>query len=153
MGRVIRGQRKGAGSIFTSHTKHRKNAAQMRGIDPEEYALDALDPKVRAQAEEAYEADLKKKNIYVIDKKEVCIYNLHWEANFTSFSKKESQKIIANTSGLYSVNDGTTINIAKNFLIDMDRCINFIKNIDEIPIHFVCDAGLSTIAQFCDNIV
>jgi len=33
MGRVIRGQRKGAGSIFTSHTKHRKGAAQMRPLD------------------------------------------------------------------------------------------------------------------------
>jgi len=28
MGRVIRGQRKGAGSIFTSHSQHRKGAAQ-----------------------------------------------------------------------------------------------------------------------------
>jgi large subunit ribosomal protein L8e len=33
MGRVIRGQRKGAGSIFTSHTKHRKGAAKLRNVD------------------------------------------------------------------------------------------------------------------------
>ncbi|KAK3752992.1 hypothetical protein QZH41_016306 [Actinostola sp. cb2023] len=33
MGRVIRGQRKGAGSIFTSHTKHRKGAANLRVQD------------------------------------------------------------------------------------------------------------------------
>jgi large subunit ribosomal protein L8e len=33
MGRVIRGQRKGAGSIFTSHTKHRKGAARLRPVD------------------------------------------------------------------------------------------------------------------------
>ena len=92
-------------------------------------------------------------HIYAIDKKEVCLYNLHWEANLTSFSKKESQKVIANTSNLYSVNDGTTANVAKNFLVDMDRCIKFIKNIDDIPLHFICDAGLSTIAQFCDNVV
>lgn len=32
-GRVIRGQRKGAGSIFTSHTKHRKGPASLRAID------------------------------------------------------------------------------------------------------------------------
>ena len=33
MGRVIRGQRKGAGSIFRSHTKHRKGAAKLRVLD------------------------------------------------------------------------------------------------------------------------
>jgi len=33
MGRRIRGQRKGAGSIFTSHTHHRKGAAQYRALD------------------------------------------------------------------------------------------------------------------------
>jgi len=33
MGRVIRGQRKGAGGIFVSHTKHRKGAARHRPLD------------------------------------------------------------------------------------------------------------------------
>lgn len=33
MGRVIRGQRKGRGSIFTSHTKHRKGATGLRSLD------------------------------------------------------------------------------------------------------------------------
>merc|ERR1712072_851750 len=33
MGRVIRGQRKGRGSVFKSHTHHRKGAAKMRTID------------------------------------------------------------------------------------------------------------------------
>ena len=33
MGRRIRGQRKGAGSIFVSHTKHRKGAAKYRTLD------------------------------------------------------------------------------------------------------------------------
>ena len=33
MGRVIRGQRKGPGSIFKSHTKHRKGAAKLRSLD------------------------------------------------------------------------------------------------------------------------
>eukprot|EP01129_Flabellula_baltica_P017598 TRINITY_DN97_c0_g1_i1.p1 TRINITY_DN97_c0_g1~~TRINITY_DN97_c0_g1_i1.p1 ORF type:complete len:268 (-),score=58.32 TRINITY_DN97_c0_g1_i1:79-882(-) len=33
MGRVIRGQRKGRGSIFKSHTHHRKGAAKMRALD------------------------------------------------------------------------------------------------------------------------
>ena len=33
MGRVIRVQRKGRGSIFTAHTKHRKGAAKMRKLD------------------------------------------------------------------------------------------------------------------------
>jgi large subunit ribosomal protein L8e len=33
MGRVIRGQRKGHGSVFRSHTKHRKGAAKLRVLD------------------------------------------------------------------------------------------------------------------------
>lgn len=33
MGRVIRGQRKGRGSIFKSHTKHRKGSAKLRPVD------------------------------------------------------------------------------------------------------------------------
>jgi len=33
MGRIIRGQRKGRGSIFTSHTKHRKGACKLRPLD------------------------------------------------------------------------------------------------------------------------
>eukprot|EP00164_Ancoracysta_twista_P000509 GFYU01000679.1.p2 GENE.GFYU01000679.1~~GFYU01000679.1.p2 ORF type:complete len:267 (-),score=78.94 GFYU01000679.1:201-968(-) len=33
MGRVIRGQRKGAGGIFTAHTKHRIGAAKFRPLD------------------------------------------------------------------------------------------------------------------------
>ena len=33
MGRVIRAQRKGRGSIFTAHTKHRKAAPKLRSLD------------------------------------------------------------------------------------------------------------------------
>ncbi|KAJ2790536.1 60S ribosomal protein L2, partial [Coemansia guatemalensis] len=33
MGRVIRSQRKGAGSIFTSRTHRRKGAAKLRSLD------------------------------------------------------------------------------------------------------------------------
>lgn len=33
MGRVIRSQRKGAGSVFKSHNKHRKGAPKFRSID------------------------------------------------------------------------------------------------------------------------
>uniref|UniRef100_A0A3B5ACK1 Large ribosomal subunit protein uL2 n=1 Tax=Stegastes partitus TaxID=144197 RepID=A0A3B5ACK1_9TELE len=33
MGRVIRGQRKGAGSVFKAHVKHRKGAARLRHVD------------------------------------------------------------------------------------------------------------------------
>lgn len=33
MGRVIRSQRKGRGSVFKSHTKHRKGPARLRAID------------------------------------------------------------------------------------------------------------------------
>jgi len=33
MGRVIRGQRKGAGSVFRAHQKLRKGAAKLRSLD------------------------------------------------------------------------------------------------------------------------
>lgn len=33
MGRVIRGQRKGAGGIFRAHTKHRKGVPKFRPLD------------------------------------------------------------------------------------------------------------------------
>eukprot|EP00294_Goniomonas_avonlea_P017718 CAMPEP_0114570874 /NCGR_PEP_ID=MMETSP0114-20121206/17442_1 /TAXON_ID=31324 /ORGANISM="Goniomonas sp, Strain m" /LENGTH=36 /DNA_ID= /DNA_START= /DNA_END= /DNA_ORIENTATION= len=33
MGRVIRAQRKGAGSVFKSHTHRRKGAAKLRPLD------------------------------------------------------------------------------------------------------------------------
>uniref|UniRef100_T1IWF2 Large ribosomal subunit protein uL2 n=1 Tax=Strigamia maritima TaxID=126957 RepID=T1IWF2_STRMM len=33
MGRVIRSQRKGAGSVFRAHVKHRKGAAKLRAVD------------------------------------------------------------------------------------------------------------------------
>lgn len=33
MGRVIRSQRKGPGSVFKAHTKNRKGAAALRAVD------------------------------------------------------------------------------------------------------------------------
>ena len=36
MGRVIRAQRKGRGSVFTSHTQHRVGAAKLRVLDAAE---------------------------------------------------------------------------------------------------------------------
>lgn len=103
----------------------------------------------------SYDAFVKacfENNVYIFDKKATCFYNLYQNAYFTSFSQKESQKVIANTTGIYSPVYGVSKKVASNFLLDMDRCISFIDNVDEIPIYFVADAGLSTIAQFVDNI-
>ena len=100
-----------------------------------------------------YVNELKKNNIFAFNKKTTVLYNNHPHAVLTSFSKKDSQKIIVNTTGMFGELDGTTLNVAENFLIDMDRCISYIKNVDQIPVYFVADAGLSTIAQFCDNVV
>lgn len=94
-----------------------------------------------------------KANIFIFDKTDTCLYNNHPVGHFCSFSRKDSQKIIANTTGLAGEKMQAVSNVAKNFLIDMDRCIKFIQNIDEVSIFFVVDAGISTIAQFCDNIV
>ena len=161
--------------FFIKDSAQLNNACKMVGIDPDIYDIDNVffvenengmfeyngvkyDRKsncpaliIKTYAE--YLDDLKKSNIFVFNKKNTIIYNHHPEAVFTSFSKKESQKIIANTTGLFGQAAGTTANIGDNFIIDMDRCINFIKNVDDIPIYFVADAGLSTIAQFCDNVV
>jgi hypothetical protein len=94
-----------------------------------------------------------KANIFIFDKTDTCLYNNHPVAHFSSFSRKDSQKIIANTTGLAGEKQQAVSNVAKNFLVDMDRCIKFIQNIDEVQIFFVVDAGISTIAQYCDNIV
>ena len=101
---------------------------------------------------EAFVQACAENNVYIFDKKATCLYNLYQNAYFTSFSQKESQKVIANTTGIYSPVYGVSKKVASNFILDMDRCIKFIDNVDEIPIYFVADAGLSTIAQFVDNI-
>lgn len=155
--------------FFIKDSTQLNNACKMVGIDPDIYDVDNVyfdydkdtgtytrKPNCPALIEKSYGeyiADLKNSNIFVFNKKNTILYNNHPQAEFTSFSKKESQKIIANTTGLFGQAAGTTANIGDNFIIDMDRCINFIKNIDDIPIYFVADAGLSTIAQFCDNVV
>ena len=150
--------------FFIKDSMELKNAVQMVGIDTDSYdvnniytqadgTLTANHPALITHSFIEYIADLRKNNIFIFDKKNTVIYNNHPEAVFSSFSKKESQKIIANTTGLYSQEEGSTANIAENFIIDMDRCIQYIKNVDDIPMYFVVDAGLSTIAQFCDNVV
>jgi hypothetical protein len=125
--------------FFIKDSMDLRNACSMAGIN-----VDA--------SEEEFLAECKKNNIFVFDKISTILYNIHPEATFASFSKKEAAKIIANTTGLFGKEMGTTMNVADNFLIDMDRCINFIRNVDEMPMYFVCDAGLSTIAQYCDNV-
>lgn len=150
--------------FFIKNSKELNDACKMVGIDVDKYDVDNIytdeNGKLMSSAPthitESYDdflAALKKSNIFVFDKATTILYNHHPQATFTSFSKKESQKIIANTTGLFGQAAGTTANIGDNFIVDMDRCINFIKNVDDIPIYFVADAGLSTIAQFCDNVV
>ena len=154
--------------FFIKDSTQLNNACKMVGIDPDIYDIENIYfdknedgtysrkstcPALIEKSYDEYINDLAKSNIFIFNKKTTIFYNNHPEAEFTSFSKKESQKIIANTTGLFGQEAGTTANIGDNFIIDMDRCISFIKNIDDIPIYFVADAGLSTIAQFCDNVV
>lgn len=145
------------------------NACKMVGIDQDLYDVDDVyytyDKETGKYTRNAdcpamivynygeYVEIMRKNNIFVFNKKTTILYNNHPAAIFSSFSKKEAQKIIANTTGLFGKEAGTTANIGDNFIKDMDRCITFIKNVDDIPIYFVADAGLSTIAQFCDNVV
>lgn len=154
--------------FFIKDSIQLKNAASMVGIDTDDYDTDNIFNNDEAELEKAkangtaglikytfakYVEDLNQANIFIFDKLNTILYNNHPNAVFTSFAKKEAQKTIANTTGLYGAEQGTTMNIAGNFIIDMDRCINFIKNVDDIPMYFVVDAGLSTIAQYCDNVI
>ena len=153
--------------FFIKDSAQLNNACKMVGIDQDTYDVDNVYfyedeegwhrksdcPAIVIYNYEQYINELTKNNIFIFNKKNTILYNHHPEVEFTSFSKKEAQKIIANTTGLFGQEAGTTANIGDNFIIDMDRCISFIKNIDDIPIYFVADAGLSTIAQFCDNVV
>lgn len=155
--------------FFIKDSTQLNNACKMVGIDVDIYDTENIYfvwndetetwdrlpdcPPLIVKPYAEYISDLAQSNIFVFNKQTTILYNNHPEAEFTSFSKKESQKIIANTTGLFGQAAGTTANISDNFIIDMDRCINFIKNIDDIQIYFVADAGLSTIAQFCDNVV
>jgi hypothetical protein len=144
--------------FFIKQSAQLNNAAKMAGIDSDSYDVDNVlsEAELIAQGKQSYQEyikDLRAANIFIFDKKNTIFYNNHPEAVLTSFSKKEAQKVIANTTGLFGQEAGTTSNIGNNFIIDMDRCISFVKNVDDIPIYFVADAGLSTIAQFCDNVV
>lgn len=154
--------------FFIKDSMQLTNACKMVGIDVDIYDVDNVyfektaggkykrKPNCPAIIEKTYEQyidDLARNNIFIFNKKTTIFYNNHPYALFSSFSKKEAQKVIANTTGLFGEAAGTTMNIGDNFIIDMDRCINFIKNVDDMPCYFVCDAGLSTIAQFCDNVI
>lgn len=150
--------------FYINNSAELNNQCAMIGIDTSLYDVDNKFFDANGNRKEGtpasicytykqYTEDLKKNNIFVFNKKTTIVYNNNPAATLISFSKKEAQKIIANTTSLFGSEEGTTMNIASNFILDMDRCINFIKNIDQIPIYFVADAGLSTIAQFCDNVV
>ena len=112
------------------------NACKFVGIDQDSYDVDNIYfdaegkrlPYCPTEVVYSYAQYLKAinaANIFVFNKKTTILYNNHPYAEFSSFSKKEAQKIIADTTGLYGKEMGTTLNIANNFLKDIDRCINF----------------------------
>jgi len=69
MGRVIRSQRKGAGTVFKSHNKHRKGAPKLRAID---YA---------------------ERNGYIKGVIKVCIMRLLWSTVYDDETSKDQLKI------------------------------------------------------------
>jgi hypothetical protein len=78
----------------------------------------------------AFEEVCRRGNVNIFNKKKTCLYNLYQTAYFTSFSQKECDKKIANTTGIYSPIYGQSTKVASNFLKDMDYCIKFIQNVD-----------------------
>lgn len=124
----------------------------LSGIDEEDYILKGATNLQKKEAKERFIQELRKKKIYAVDKKDIVIYNIGWDNSLMSFSKRDSAKQIANLDGLAPDKNGN-VNVCQNLLKDMDRCIKFIKNVDDVQIHFVVDAGLSTVAQFCDTVI
>jgi len=113
MGRVIRAQRKGAGSIFKSHTKHRKGAAKLRNLDFAErhgYIKGVVKeiihdpgrgaPLARVQFRDPYKYKTRKENF-------IAVEGLH-TGQFI-YAGKHAQLKIGNVLPLHALPEGTVI--------------------------------------------
>ena len=114
MGRIIRGQRKGRGSIFTSHTKHRKGACGLRVFDYAErygYVRGVVKDIIHDPGRGAPIAKVQFNNRYHYKKD-----NVQWtatEGTYTGqfiYCGKKAQLVPGNVLPLADMPPGTVIN-------------------------------------------
>jgi len=114
MGRIIRGQRKGRGSIFVSHTKHRKGACGLRSIDFAErngYVRGVIKDIIHDPGRGAPIAKIQFSNRYHYKKQ-----NVQWTATegmYTGqfiYCGKKAQLVPGNCIPLADMPPGTVIN-------------------------------------------
>jgi len=114
MGRVIRGQRKGRGSIFTSHTKHRKGACGLRTNDFAErngYMRGVVKEIIHDPGRGAPIAKIQFNDRYKFGKQ-----NVQWtatEGTYTGqfiYCGKKAQLVPGNVMPLSEMPPGTVIN-------------------------------------------
>merc|ERR1712096_425295 len=113
MGRVIRGQRKGRGSIFKSHNKDRKGAAKLRVLDYGErfgfikgVVKDIIHDPGRGAP--LIKANFHNARAYKIDKELFPAVEGSYTGQFIYCGKK-AQLIVGNTLPLQSMPEGTII--------------------------------------------
>jgi len=113
MGRVIRAQRKGAGSIFKSHTKHRQGAAKLRSIDFAErhgYIKGVVKSIIHDSGRGAPLACVQFRDPYryKLQKELICAAEGMYTGQFVYFGKKASLTV-GNVLPLGVMPEGTTI--------------------------------------------
>jgi large subunit ribosomal protein L8e len=113
MGRVIRGQRKGAGSIFKSHTKRRKGAAKLRVLDYAErhgYVKGVVRDIVHDPGRGAPLARVEFRNAYKykVDK-ELMIAAEGIYSGQAVYCGAKAQLAVGNTMPLSSLPEGTVV--------------------------------------------
>mmetsp|Transcript_10182 Transcript_10182/g.42682 ORF Transcript_10182/g.42682 Transcript_10182/m.42682 type:complete len:264 (-) Transcript_10182:69-860(-) len=113
MGRVIRGQRKGAGGIFKSHTSKRKGAARMRALDYAErngYIRGTVKDIIHDPGRGAPLARIDFRDPYKYRKQKELIVAA--EGMYTGqfiYAGKKAQLAVGNIAPLKSMPEGTVI--------------------------------------------
>jgi len=113
MGRVIRAQRKGAGGIFKSHSKHRKGASKMRKLDYAErhgYVKGVVKEIIHDTGRGAPLVRVAYRHPYKY-KTEKALF-VATEGMYTGqfiYSGKKAQLTVGNTLPLSSIPEGTVV--------------------------------------------
>merc|ERR1711998_154612 len=113
MGRVIRGQRKGRGSIFKSHNRNRKGAAKLRVLDFGE-RIGFVKGVVRdiihdpGRGAPLAKLDFHNQRKYKIDKELMPAVEGTYTGHFVYCGKK-AQLIVGNTLPVKSMPEGTVV--------------------------------------------
>lgn len=113
MGRVIRGQRKGAGGIFKAHTRLRKGSAGFRRLDYAErhgYIKGVIKEIIHESGRGAPLARVAYRNAYryKIDSELIIACEGMYSGMFI-YSGKKATLTVGNTLPLYAIPEGTIV--------------------------------------------